>query len=150
MATHPEPVAQFVQGKRFVVAGVSRSPNQSANASLRRLRTSGYEVVPADQLEGVKCYPDLSSIPGTLDGHVIATHPTVATELVRQAHVRGIRQIGFRRSFGNGSISDAAVQVCSEFGITPIVGGCPLMYCEPIVVAHRCFRWLGLWRRVPV
>lgn len=141
MATLPEPVAQFLQGKRFVVAGVSRSPDQAANAILRRLRTSGYEVVPvnpnADHLEGVKCYPDLSSIPGTLDGLVIATHPTVAAEFVRQAHVRGIRHIWFHRSFGTSSVSDAALQVCAELGITPIVGGCPLMYCEPVDVAHR-------------
>jgi hypothetical protein len=31
-----------------------------------------------------------------------------------------------------------------------IVGGCPLMYCEPIDVAHRCMRWILGWRgRVP-
>ncbi len=155
MVALPEAIARFLQGKRLVVAGVSRSSTQPANAVFRKLRAAGFDVVPvnpnANELEGVKCYPDISSVPGSVDGLVIATHPSVAADLVRQAHSRGIRQIWFHRSFGAGSVSESALQVCSELGIAPIVGGCPLMYCQPVDVAHRCFRWwLSLRRRVPV
>ena len=56
----------------------------------------------------------------------------------------------FHRSFGEGSVSEAALQACAEFGIEPIVGGCPLMYCGPVDPGHRFFRWwLRLQRRVP-
>jgi uncharacterized protein len=150
----PEPVARFLHGKRFAVAGVSRSPKQTANAIFRKLRASGFEVVPvnpnATELEGVACYPDLASIPGSLDGLMVAAHPDVAEDLVRQAHARGIRQVWFHRSFGPGSVSERAVQLCRELGIEPIVGGCPFMYCQPVDVPHRCFRlWLGLLHRLP-
>jgi uncharacterized protein len=148
-------VAEFLRGRRIAVAGVSRSRNQPANAVFRKLRDSGYEAVPinprAATVEGTTCYPDLASVPGAIDGLVVVTHPSVAAQLVRQAAARDIRQVWFHRSFGEGSVSDAAIQACAEAGIRPIVGGCPLMYCEPIDMAHRCFRWwLGRKDRVPV
>ena len=150
----PAEVARFLSGKRFAVAGVSRSGNQPANAVFRKLRSSGYQVVPinphAGELEGVTCYPDLASVPGTLDGVVVVTPPEAAEKVVRQAAARGIAQIWFHRSFGAGSVSDEALKTCAEQGIEPIVGGCPLMYCAPVDAAHRCFRWwLGRQHRIP-
>jgi hypothetical protein len=155
MANLPSDVAQFLSGKRFVVAGVSRDVKQPANAIFRKLRAAGFEVVPvnprANQLEGVACHADLASVPGAVDGVVVVTAPAAAADVVRQAAVRGIERIWFHRSFGDGSVSEAALQACAQAGIRPIVGGCPLMYCEPVDIAHRCFRWwLGRQHRVPV
>jgi predicted CoA-binding protein len=154
MATLPDSVADFLRAKRIAVAGVSRSGTQAANAIFRKLRDSGYEALPvnpaAQQVEGVRSFPDLVSIPGSVDGLVIATHPKVSIDLVRQCVDRGIRRVWFHRSFGQGSVSEEAVRECQAQGIHCIVGGCPLMYCEPVDVAHRCFRWwLRWWRRVP-
>lgn len=154
MRAVPESIRTFLAGRRFVVAGVSRSPQQPANAIFRKLRASGYDVVPlnpnAPELESAPCYPDLASVPGPVDGVVVATTPAVAAEIVRQAHARAIRQIWFHRSFGAGSVSEPALQLCAELGLHPIVGGCPLMYCEPVDTAHRCFRWwLNLQHRLP-
>ena len=54
-------------------------------------------------------------------------------------------------SFGDGSVSAAALAECQAHGITPIVGGCPLMFCGKVDIVHRCFRWwLGKTGRVPV
>jgi len=146
MARVPDLIAEFLRGKRFAVAGVSRQPMQSANAVYRKLRDSGFEVFPvnprASEVEGTACYPDLRSIPGTLDGVLVATHPSVSVELVRQCSERGVGQVWFHRSFGQGSVSNEAVQECKTNGIKCIVGGCPLMYCEPIDFGHRCMRWL--------
>jgi predicted CoA-binding protein len=150
----PEPVAEFLRGKRIAVAGVSRDSGQAANAVYRKLRGAGYEALPvnpkASQVEGAKCYPDLGSIPGPIDGVVIATHPDVSAELVRQCGGRGIRQVWLHRSFGEGSVSEAAIRECAARGIQCIVGGCPLMYCEPVDFGHRCMRWwLRRQGRVP-
>jgi len=154
MPSIPQPVSEFLQGKRFAVAGVSRQPQQAANAVFRKLRDGGYEVFPvnpnASELEGAKCYPDVRSIPGDLDGVVIATHPDIAAEVVRQCVERGVHRVWFHRSFGAGSVSDSAVRDCEAHGIQCIVGGCPLMYCEPIDLGHRCIRWwLRRGGRVP-
>lgn len=150
----PQAVSEFLAGRRFAVAGVSRSGKQPANAIFRKLRDCGFDVVPinpnADRLEGATCYPDLASVPGSVDGLMVVTHPAVAADLVRQAAARGTRQVWFHRSFGDGSVSETALQACADLGIRPIVGGCPLMYCQPVDLAHRCFRWwLGRQGRVP-
>jgi predicted CoA-binding protein len=150
----PEPVAEFLRGKRIAVAGVSRAAGQAANAVYRKLRDAGYETFPvnphAAALEGVTCYPDLRSIPESIDGVVIATHPEVAVELVRQCEERGVGHVWFHRSFGQGSVSEAAVRKCATRRLECIVGGCPLMYCEPVDFGHRCMRWwLQRQGRVP-
>ena len=154
MSSQPKAVADFLAAKRMAVAGVSRSGRQPANAILRKLRGCGHEVVPvnpnATELEGQTCYRDLASIPGSLEGVMIATHPAVAAEVVRQAAARGIRHVWFHRSFGQGSVSPEALRECEAHGIRPIVGGCPMMYCEPVDLAHRCVHWWLRWRgRVP-
>ena len=155
MATIPEAVAEFLRGRRIAVAGVSRQTGQAANAIYRKLRASGYDVVPinpnATEVEGVTCYPQLEVIPGQVDGLVIAAHPEVAIDLVRQCTDRGVRHVWFHRSFGQGSVDDAAVRECHARGLQCIVGGCPLMYCEPVDIGHRCIRWWLRWqKRIPV
>ena len=141
----PESVARFLEAKRLAVAGVSRQPQQAANAIFRKLRATGYEVYPinphADEVEGVRCFSDVASLPEPVGGIVIATHPDAAPEVVRQCADRGVPRVWFHRSFGTGSVSEAAVRACSARGVECIVGGCPLMFCEPVDVAHKCMRW---------
>ena len=154
MTALPEVVAEFLRGKRIAVAGVSRDRRQAANAIYRKLRDSGYEAIPINpnttQAEGTECFPDLGSVPGLVDGLVIAAHPRVAPALVRQCSEVGVGRVWFHRSFGQGSVSGEAIRECEARGIQCIVGGCPLMYCEPVDVAHRCMRWWLRWRgRVP-
>jgi len=145
MAGMPSSVAGFLAGKRFAVAGVSRDRRQAANAIYRKLCSSGFEVLPvnpnAAEVEGVRCYPTLGSISGAVHGVVIATHPRNALDIVRQCGERDVRRVWFHRSFGTGSVSDEAVRECQTRGIDCIVGGCPLMYCEPLDFGHRCIRW---------
>jgi len=150
----PEQVAEFLSGKRFAVAGVSRQSGQAANAVFRKLRDSGYEVFPvnpnATQTEGARCYPDLASVPGSIDRVVVVTNPNVSAQLVRQCADRGVDRLWFHRSFGQGSVSNDAIRECQDRGIKCIVGGCPLMYCEPVDFGHQCMRWwLRRQNRVP-
>lgn len=154
MAKVRESVAAFLRGKRIAVAGVSREPGQAANAVYRKLRDSGYETFPinphASEVEGARCYPDLGSVPEPVHGVVVVTHPDVSIELVRQCTERGVHQIWFHRSFGEGIVSEAAVRECQARDIQCIIGGCPLMYCEPVDFGHRCMRWwLRGQRRIP-
>jgi predicted CoA-binding protein len=154
MTKMPDEVAEFLRGKHFVVAGVSRHPGQAANAVFRKLRNSGYDVFPlnpnAAEAEGVRCYPDVRSIPGPIDGVLVVTHPRVAVELVRQCAERGVDRLWLHRSFGQGSVSKDAIRECESRGLKCIVGGCPLMYCEPVDFGHRCMRWwLRQQDRVP-
>lgn len=145
MAHIPESIGRFLEGRRIAVAGVSREPGQPANAVYRRLRDSGHEVFAinpnASEVEGSPCYRDLAALPGPVDGVVVATHPDVALEVVHQCAEQGVDRVWFHRSFGEGSVSEEAVRECAARGIECIVGGCPLMFCEPVDFGHRCMRW---------
>jgi predicted CoA-binding protein len=154
MARTPESVAAFLRGRRIAVAGVSRQPNQAANAVFRKLRDSGYEVFPinpnASEVEGARCYSSVAAVPEPIDGVVIATAPDISVQIVQQCRDRDVRRVWFHRSFGNGSVSEEAVRECAAQGIDCIVGGCPLMFCEPVDFGHRCMRWwLQRQGRVP-
>ena len=145
MGKTPDAVADFLSGRRFGVAGVARHPGSAANPVFQKLRQAGYEAFPinpnAAEVEGVRCYPNVGALPGPVDGVVIATHPDRSVDIVRQCAEHGVSRVWFHRSFGRGSVSDAAVRECGARGIHCIVGGCPLMYCEPVDIAHRCMRW---------
>lgn len=154
MKPPPPAVAAFLAGKPIVVAGVSRSGNAPANAIFRRLQATGLEPVAvnpnAAEIDGQRCYPNVEAVPGPVHGVMVVTHPKDATAVVRAALGRGVKQIWFHRSFGDGSVSEEAVALCRSHGVEPIVGGCPLMYCGPVDPAHRFFRWwLRRGQRVP-
>lgn len=145
MLTLAQAAQEFLAQKRIAVAGVSRKGDTAANGIYKKLRSAGYEVFPVNpnavEIEGDKCYPTLASIPGGVDGVVIGTAPGVATQLVRECGTLGIRRVWMHRSFGQGSVDDEAVRLCRELGLSVIPGSCPMMFCEPVDVAHKCLRW---------
>lgn len=154
MTNVPPSIAAFLAADPIAVAGVSRNGNTPANAIFRRLRDSGRQVIPlnpnASEIEGQACFSDLASVPGPVHGVMVVTHPSISASVARAAAARGVKHIWFHRSFGAGSVSPEALQECRAHGVEPIVGGCPLMYCEPVDLAHRCFRWwLRQQHRVP-
>jgi len=146
MRALPEPVAEFLAGRRIMVAGVSRNPQHFANAIFRKLHGAGYEVVAlnpnAEEIDGFTCYHDLAAVPGRIDGIVAAMHPRYGRKLVEDAAERGVGRIWFHRLLGGGSVSPEAVGECRARGIRCIVGGCPLMYVPPVDPFHRLFCWL--------
>ncbi len=81
---------------------------------------------------------------------LIATHPSAAPDVARECVAAGVPRVWMHRSFGEGSRSDEATAVCREAGIAVLDGGCPMMFLEPVDVAHRCFRWiLGATGKLP-
>lgn len=145
---------EFLAQERIAVAGVSRDEKQAANAIYRKLRDSGYTVIPvnpaADELEGDRAYPSVSAIPERPDAVLIATHPDAAPDVARDCVEAGVPRVWMHRSFGTGSVSGEATAICRDAGIAVLDGGCPLMFLEPVDVAHKCFRWiLGATGRLP-
>jgi predicted CoA-binding protein len=154
MSSLTEAVHDFLAQKRIAVVGVSRQPNRAANHVFKKLQRPGFEVFAvnprATEVGGNTCYPDLKSIPGGVGAVVIATPPLAAESVVRECIELGISRVWFHRSFGSGSFSERAVQVGREAGMSVIPGGCPMMFCAPVDVAHKCFRWfLDLTGKLP-
>jgi predicted CoA-binding protein len=104
----------------------------------------------AEEVEGIPCYPNLQSIPESIDGVVVATHPDMTEQVVRECIEIGVTRLWLHRSFGQGSVSDGAVDLARENNITIIPGGCPMMFVEPVDIGHKCIRWFtGLTGSLP-
>lgn len=155
--SHPtlaDAAREFLSQRRIAVAGASRSGDTAGNAIYRKLRDAGYEVFAvnpnADQIEGDPSYKNLASIPEGVDAVVVATHPKVSANVVRECAELGIKRVWIHRAFGAGSMSDEASEIAREAGIDVIPGACPMMFCEPVDVGHKCIKWvLGALGKMP-
>ena len=160
MGTMREAATEFLSHHRIAVTGVSRDPKtHGANFVYQRLRDRGYEVFAvnpnADRVEGDTCYHDLKSIPGGVDAVVIGTRPEIAEDTMRECADLGLGHVWMHRSFGTGSVSDAATTYGRERGIRVIDGGCPLMFGPTSDPGHKAMRFVctltgKVPRKVPV
>lgn len=140
-----EAACAFLEHRRIAVTGVSRYPkDHGSNVVYKRLRARGYEVYAvnpnADDVEGDPCYQDLKSIPGGVEGVVIATRPELAEDTMRECVELGITNVWMHRGPGAGSVSDEAAAYGRQHGVTVIDGGCPLMFGPTADVGHRVLR----------
>ena len=142
-----EAASEFLTCKRVAITGVSRQPqNHGSNVVYQRLRDRGYEVFAvnpnADEVEGDRCYPDLSSIPGGVDAVVIATRPETAEVTMRECADLDIEHVWMHRGPGAGSVSEAAADYGRRHGIAVIDGGCPCMFGPTADPGHKAMRVL--------
>jgi predicted CoA-binding protein len=145
MQTIKEAADAFLANERIAVTGVSRTPKtHGSNNVYRRFRDRGYEVFAVnpntDEVEGVRSYHDLKSIPGGVQAVVIGTRPELAEDTMRECAELGITQVWMHRGPGEGSVSDAATAYGRQHGITVIDGGCPCMFGPTADFGHKVMR----------
>jgi predicted CoA-binding protein len=140
-------VQDFLAQKRIAVAGVSRNKGDHpvGNLIYRRLKTTGHDVFAVNPhmqtFEGDRCYPDLQSIPGGVDGVVIITKPVTTERIVHDCHDAGVRRVWMHQSLGKGSsVSPDAVDYCRRHDISVSAGACPMMYGPGADIGHTCMR----------
>ena len=141
-------VHDFLAQKRIAVAGVSRDKGHHPAGHLiyDRLKKTGHAVFPVNPhmqtFEGDRCYPDLQSIPGGVDGVVIITRPETTERIVRDCGAAGVRRVWMHESLAKGSsVSPEAVEFCRQHDISVIAGACPMMYGAGVDFGHKCMRW---------
>ena len=143
-------VHDFLAQKRIAVAGVSRNKSHHpvGNLVYERLKKTGHEVFPVNPhmqtFEGDRCYPDLKSIPGGVDGVVIITRPETTERIVRDCNDTGVRRVWMHQSLAKqgSSVSPAAVDYCRQHDISVIAGACPMMFGPGTDLGHTCMRWI--------
>jgi len=146
-ATLEMKVNDFLAQKRIAVAGVSRnnSHHPTGNLIYNRLKRAGHDVFPVNPhmqaFEGDRCYPDVKSIPGGVDGVVIVTRPEITERIVRDCNDAGVRRVWMHQSLGKGtSVSPKAAEYCRQLDIGVIAGACPMMFGPGVDFGHTCMR----------
>ena len=144
-----EKVDDFLAQKSIAVAGVSRKNGHHpvGNLIYQRLKDSGHDVYPLNPnmqtFEGSRCYPDIRSIPVSIDGVIIITRPETTEQIVRESADAGVPRIWMHSSMAKGSsVSEAAVEYCRQHDISVIAGACPMMFGPEADFGHRCMRWI--------
>ena len=142
-------VQDFLTQKRIAVAGVSRDNGHHpvGNLIYHRLKSAGHDVFAVNPnmqtFEGERCYPNLQSIPGGVDGVVIITRPETTEQIVRDCTDAGVARVWMHGSIGkSSSVSPVAVEYCRQHGISVIAGACPMMYGSNVDFGHTCMRWM--------
>jgi predicted CoA-binding protein len=147
-----EPLVQdFLAQKKIAVVGVSEKRETGCNLGYRKFKEAGYTVSAVNPrittFEGDPCYPDLKSIPEKPDAVFILASPRVTEQIVQQCVELGVQRVwmhclmGTKPGLGANatSVSQEAVRVCRENGITVIPGACPNQFLKPDF-GHRMMR----------
>ena len=158
MAKIDELVKDFLAQKKIAVVGVSDKRETGCNLGYRKFKAAGYDVYAVNPritaFEGDPCYPDLKSIPEKPEAVFILTNPQVTEQVVQQCVELGVKRVWMHCMMGTKpglaagmtSVSQEAVRMCRENGITVIPGACPNQYLEPDFghkVMRVMFRTLG-------
>ena len=113
----------FLQGSPFAVVGASSNRGKYGNKVLRAYQQRSLPVFPinptANEIEGLRAYPDLASLPERVHGVSIITPPAVTLRIVEEAGKLNIRHLWMQP----GAESDEAVERAQELGIQVISGG---------------------------
>lgn len=121
--TLSQQIEQFLDGSPHAGAGASPNPQKYGNMVLRLYMDHGREVFPinpnADEIEGLKSYPDLKSLPNVPHGISIITWPAVTKTIVDQAIESGVKHLWMQP----GAESKEAIQRAKDAGMNIIAGG---------------------------
>jgi uncharacterized protein len=135
-------VQEFLAQKKLAVIGVSRDTRQIANTAYRLLKKRGYCVYPvnpnAEQVEGDRCFPNISSLPEKVDGAVVMLPPEKTMNVLSEITKAGIEHVWLQQQ----TESPEAIQFCKDQKIKVVYGECIVMFTEPLEFPHRMHRWM--------
>lgn len=145
-------VQGFLDQNSIAVVGVSDRRETGCNAAYQRFVDAGYRVFPVNprlsEFQGATCYPDLSSIPEAPNAVFILANPEVTEAIIGECADLGVKHVwmhcmmGTKPGLASGmtSVSQRAVRVCQENGISVIPGSCPNQFLNPDF-PHRMMRF---------
>jgi len=138
-------VNDFLAQKNIAFAGYSSKGDEVANMLYKKFKKNGYNVIAVNPkyelVKDIECFPDLKSIPKKPDALMISTPPSATHSLVEECIELGIKHVWIHKSFGEGSYSQAAVELAEKNGIEIIPNACPMMFLKPDFF-HACIKWV--------
>jgi predicted CoA-binding protein len=131
--TLDDAIEAFFAGNSFAVVGASSDRGKYGNKVLRSYIQAGRRVYPvnpkAGEIEGLRAYPDLASLPERVHGVSIITPPEITVGIVEQAARAGIRHLWMQP----GAESEEAIARAGALGLE-------LIHSGPCVLVLQGFR----------
>ncbi|HYE61251.1 MAG TPA: CoA-binding protein [Phycisphaerales bacterium] len=118
-----DPIAAFLAGSPFAVAGASNNRAKYGNMVLRCYQQNGRTAYPVNpneaEVEGVRCYSMLADVPEKPHGVSIITPRWITARLVDDAIALGIKHLWMQP----GAESYPAIEKAEAAGISVIHSG---------------------------
>ncbi len=135
-------IENFFEPRKIAVAGVSRNPKKFGYAIYKELLKQGMEVIPinpkAEEIEGTKCYKDVSEIPSGIKSLLIVTPKEETDTILRAAIGKGIPNIWVQQM----SETEETIKIAEEYQVEIIYKKCAFMFAEPTAGIHKFHRTL--------
>jgi predicted CoA-binding protein len=120
-------IKEFMAKKRFAVVGATDNAEKYGNRIFKNLTSRGYEVYPVNpnlkEIEGVKCYPNLSELPAKVDVVDFVVPPKVTESILKECKKLGLDNIWLQP----GSESEAAIAYCRDNRLKVVYGTCVML-----------------------
>jgi predicted CoA-binding protein len=133
-------VQDFINCRRIAVIGFSCSGRKFGNSAYHELTKRGYEVFAVhpsvQEISGIKCFPDLSSLKSKADAVLISIPPAQVLKVFDDLKNSGINNVWLQK----GAESDEVMQAFSQTELNVISGKCILMYAPPVRSVHALHR----------
>jgi len=114
---------EMLEKKVWAVIGANTNPDKYGNMIYKKLKKFGYTVYPVnpnfEEIEGDKCYKDLSSLPEVPEVIDMVVSPKRGAEVIEEAAKVGVKNIWLQPGTYDNKIMDLieekglnAVQAC--------------------------------------
>jgi uncharacterized protein len=143
-------IENFLQPKRFAIAGVSRNPKKFGRMVYNDLRKFGYTLYPVNpnlqEIEGEKVYPTVGELPDDVKHLFIATARKDTDAVLQQAIQKGITHVWIQQM----SETPESMKIAAESNVQMITKKCIYMFTDPVKGVHKFHRCLmGFFGRLP-
>jgi predicted CoA-binding protein len=120
-----DPIREILnESKTIAVVGLSGNPARPSHEVADYLQKQGYQIIPVNpyvtEVLGEKSYPDLLSVPGTIDVVEVFRKPDAVPEVVRQAILKKAKVVWMQPGAENYDAADVA----EAAGLRTVVGMC--------------------------
>lgn len=123
-------IKEFISSEP-IAQGVSRNPKKFGYTAFKELKEKGINIIPvnpnATEISGTKVYSDVKSLPDNVKGLIIMTSIKSTASVVREAKMKGIRQIWIQQM----AESREALEELEGSDINYISKECILMHYKP-------------------
>ncbi len=114
----------FKECQTIAVVGVSSNPTRPSYAVAKYLQDQGFKIIPVNptltEFLGEKSYPDVLSIPGSIDVIDVFRNPDAVPEIVEQAIAKKAKVVWMQPGAENMQAAERA----TEAGLEVVMGVC--------------------------
>ncbi|HEX5321162.1 MAG TPA: acetate--CoA ligase family protein [Stellaceae bacterium] len=127
--TDAHPLSPLLAPRSVAIFGASNDPTRISGRSLRYFREAGYKgglypINPTrDEVQGLRAFPDLASVPGDVDFGLIAVPANLAVEAMEACVTKGVKGVvmftaGFAEIGEEGRrLQERITQIATDSGI---------------------------------